>query len=468
MLLTLTTTHRPASDLGFLLMKHPDNVHSVELGFGKATLFYPEASEVQCTAAITLEIDAVELVRGKGNMEDQYVNDRPYAASSLLSVALGRLLNTAMGGRSKLRQELADQAIPLEATINPLPARGTADLLAKLFEPLGYLVQACPIPLDPAHPEWGDSPYVSLKLNGQVRLAALLTHLFVLIPVLDNNKHYYVGEAEVEKLLRKGEGWLESHPARELIVRRYLRGFGGLVRKANSQLDERVEAEGAEEHAQRDSAEEAIEKPIRLNDQRMERVVALIRELGAVSVLDLGCGEGRLLRELLKVPGLTKITGVEVAPRVLASAGDRLKLDHMSDMKRQRIELLQGSLVYRDDRLKGFDAAAVIEVIEHMEAERLPAFEAAIFGHARPGAVIITTPNREYNALFEGMVSGAMRHPDHRFEWTRAEFRHWAESVELAYGYAVRFDGIGTEDASLGHPTQVAVFTRAEEAKAAA
>lgn len=468
MLLTITTTHRPATDLGFLLMKHPDNVHSVELSFGKATLFYPEANEERCTAAITLEVDAIDLVRGKGSIEDQYVNDRPYAASSLLSVALGRLLNTAMGGRSKLRQELAEQAIPLEALITPLPARGAADLLATLFEPLGYLVQADLIPLDPAHPEWGDSPYVSLKLSGQMRLAALLTHLFVLIPVLDNNKHYYVGEAEVEKLLRKGEGWLETHPARELIVRRYLRGFGGLLRKANAQLDERVEAEEAEEHAQRDSAEEAIEKPIRLNDQRMVRVVALIRELGATSVLDLGCGEGRLLRELLKVPGLSKIIGVEVAPRVLAGAGDRLKLDYMPDMKRQRIELLQGSLVYRDDRLKGFDAAAAIEVIEHMEAERLPAFEAAIFGHAQPGAVIVTTPNREYNALFEGMKPDAMRHPDHRFEWTRAEFRHWAESVGLAHGYAVRFDGIGNEDAAHGHPTQVAVFTRAEEVKAAA
>lgn len=468
MLLTITTTQHPATDLGFLLMKHPDNVHSVELSFGKATLFYPEASEERCTAAITLEVDAVELVRGKGSIEDQYVNDRPYAASSLLSVAIAKLLGTAMGGRSKLRQELADQEIPLEATITPLPARGAADLLATLFEPLGYLLQADPIPLDPAHPEWGDSPYVSLKLSGQVRVAALLTHLFVLIPVLDNNKHYYVGEAEVEKLLRKGEGWLETHPARELIVRRYLRGFGGLVRRANAQTDDRVEPEDAEEHAQRDSAEEAIEKPIRLNDQRMERVVALIRELGAMRVLDLGCGEGRLLRELLKVPGLSKITGVEVAPRVLAGAGDRLKLDHMPDMKRQRIELLQGSLVYRDDRLKGFDAAAVIEVIEHMEAERLPAFEAAIFGHARPGAVIVTTPNREYNALFEGMKPDAMRHPDHRFEWTRAEFRHWAESVGLAHGYAVRFDGIGNEDATHGHPTQVAVFTRAEETKVAA
>lgn len=277
-----------------------------------------------------------------------------------------------------------------------------------------------------------------------------------------------MGEAEVEKLLRKGEGWLEAHPARDLIVRRYLRGFGGLVRQANSQLDDRVEAEDFEEHAQRDSAEEAIEKPIRLNDQRMERVVALIRELGGMSVLDLGCGEGRLLRELLKVPGLSKITGVEVAPRVLAGASHRLKLDHMPDMKRQRIELLQGSLVYRDDRLKGFDAAAVIEVIEHMEAERLPAFEAAIFGHARPGAVIVTTPNREYNSLFENMKPDAMRHPDHRFEWTRAEFRHWAESVALAHGYAVRFDGIGSEDATHGYPTQVAIFERAEEVSVAA
>lgn len=345
MLLTISTTHRPASDLGFLLMKHPDNVHSVELSFGKATLFYPEASEERCTAAITLEVDAVELVRGKGSIEDQYVNDRPYAASSLLSVALGRLLNTAMGGRSKHRQELAEQAIPLEVVLTPLPARGAADLLAKLFEPLGYAVEAAPVALDPAHPEWGESSYVSLKLSGEVRLAALLTHLFVLIPVLDNNKHYYVGEAEVEKLLRKGEGWLETHPERELIVRRYLRGFGGLVRKANAQLEERVDAEEAEEHAARDAAEEAIEKPIRLNDQRMEHVVTLLRELGAASVLDLGCGEGRLLRELLKVPGLSKITGVEVAPRVLAGAVDRLKLDHMPDMKRQRIELDRKSVV---------------------------------------------------------------------------------------------------------------------------
>lgn len=468
MLLLITTTHQPATDLGYLLMKNPENVHSVDLSFGTATMFFPEATNERCTAALTVELDVVELVRGKGKIEDQYVSDRPYAVTSLFSVAMGRLLNTAIGGRSKHRQELADRAIPLEATVTPLPARGGTDLLTRIFEPLGYQVEAIPIELDPSHAEWGNSPYVSITLKGEVRLAELLTHLFVLIPVLDNQKHYYIGKDEVEKLLRKGEGWLETHPERELIVRRYLGGFKSLVREATTQLDERVEAEEPEEHAARDAQEEALEKPIRLNDQRMTYVANWVRELGATSALDLGCGEGRLLRELLKVPGLQKITGVEVAPRVLTGASDRLKLDFMPDIKRRRIELLQGSLVYRDDRLVGYDAAAVIEVIEHMEAERLPAFEQALFGRARPKAAIVTTPNREFNALFEGMKPDAMRHPDHRFEWTRAEFRHWAESVGLAHGYSVRFDGIGVEDTTHGHPTQVAIFSRGDEAKVAA
>jgi len=461
MLLTITTTHRPATDLGFLLMKNPANVHTADLNIGRATLFYPEASAERCTAAITLEVDPIELVRGKGAVEEQYVNDRPYAASSLLSVALGRLLNTTMSGRSRDRQALADTAIPLEASITPLPARGGPEIVERLFAPLGYEVKAEPIALDPAHSDWGASPYVSLTIKGEVRLAALLTHLFVLIPVLDNQKHYYIGEAEVEKLLRKGEGWLETHPDRELIVRRYLR-FGGLMQRARAALDERVDAEPAEEHAAQDAQEQAIEKPIRLNDQRMERVTALLLELGAKSVLDLGCGEGRLIRELLKVPGLNRIVGVEVAPRVLAAAGDKLRLENMPDMKRRRVELLQGSLVYRDSRLQGFDAAAVVEVIEHMDAERLPAFEAALFRFAKPGAVIVTTPNREFNAMFETLPADHFRHHDHRFEWTRAEFRHWAESVAQAHGYAVRFEGIGTEDPVHGTPTQAAVFTRME------
>lgn len=463
MLLTISTTHQPTSDLGFLLMKHPDNVHQAELPFGRATLFYPEVSEARCTAAMMLEVDPVELVRGKGGapgQQDQYVNDRPYAASSLLAVALGRLLGTAMSGRSKLRQETADQPIPLEATITPLPARGGADLVHRLFAPLGYVVEAAPIPLDPTHPDWGDSPYVALRLTGTVRLAELLTHIFVLVPTLDGAKHYYIGEDEVEKLLRKGEGWLDAHPERETIVRRYLKGFRSLMRLAEASFEESADAEPAELAEARDAQEEAIERPIRLNDTRMERVVSTLTALGAQTVLDCGCGEGKLLRALLKVRGFTRIVGMEVAPRILATAGDRLRVEEMQDMQRKRLELIQGSLTYRDDRLLGFDAAAVIEVIEHMDAERLPAFEQALFGYARPSAVVVTTPNRDYNALFPNLVEGKLRHPDHRFEWTRDQFHHWAETVAGAYGYSVRFEAIGAEDADLGAPTQMGIFTR--------
>ncbi|MDQ4086430.1 MAG: 3' terminal RNA ribose 2'-O-methyltransferase Hen1 [Pseudomonadota bacterium] len=466
MLLTITTTHQPATDLGFLLMKHPDNVHVTELPFGRATIFYPEASDERCTAALTLEIDPVDLVRGKGaaaGLQDQYVNDRPYAASSLMSVAMGRALNTAMGGRSRHRQELADAPVPVEASVVPLPARGGgAALIERLFRPLGYEVACGAIEMDPAHPEWGTSPYVEMRLAGRVRVADLLNHLFVLIPVLDNSKHYFIGEDEVAKLLRKGEGWLDEHPERELIVSRYLKGFKSLVRAAHRGLDESVEVEEAEASLARDAAEEALERPIRLNDQRMARVAEVLKGLGATSVLDLGCGEGKLLRELLKHRDFARIVGVEVAPRVLATAAERLRLDHMPDLQRRRIELLQGSLVYRDDRLKGFDAAAVIEVIEHMDADRLPSFEQTVFGHARPGAVVITTPNADYNALFPNLPAGKFRHPDHRFEWSRDEFEHWGASVARAHGYDVRFEGIGIADPGLGAPTQMGIFTRAD------
>ncbi len=460
MLLTLSTTHQPATDLGFLLMKHPDNIHTVDLAFGSATLFYPEANEARCTAALAVEVDPVELVRGKGGtpgIQDQYVNDRPYAASSLLAVAIGRSLGTAMSGRSKNRQELADLPLPFEVTVTPV--RGSPDLVERLFAPLGYRVAAEQVVLDPAHPEWGASPYISLRLAGEMRLAELLTHLTVLIPVLDGAKHYYIGDDEVQKLLRRGDGWLEAHPERELILRRYLR-FGLLVHAARASFDDQVVPKSVEVIASRDAAEQAVEKPIRLNDQRMGRVVETLQGLDAATVLDLGCGEGRLVRELLRHGQFRRIIGVEVAPRVLAGAADRLRLEEMPDLKRKRVELLQGSLVYRDDRLQGFDAAAVVEVIEHMDPERLPAFEAAVFGHARPGAVIVTTPNRDYNALFETLPAGTMRHPDHRFEWSRDEFRHWAERVAAAHGYELRIEGIGAEDAAHGCPTQMGVFTR--------
>jgi 3' terminal RNA ribose 2'-O-methyltransferase Hen1 len=466
MLLTITATNHPATDLGYLLHKNPYRVHSLEQVFGKAHVFYPEATSERCTAALLLEVDPIGLVRnrrgpsGEAYALEEYVNDRPYAASSLLSVAIARTFGTAMTGRSKERQELADTALPLEARIAVLPCRGGDALLRRLFEPLGYAVMATRHLLDAKFPEWGESPYFTVALKATIRLSDLLTHLYVLIPVLDDDKHYWVGDAEVEKLLRHGEGWLREHPERELITNRYLKHQKRLAREALTRLigdDEPAADEIAETRARE---EEAIEKPISLAEQRMGAVLAALRSNGVKRVLDLGCGEGRLLRELLKDKTFAEIVGLDVSHRALEIASQKLRLEDLPRMQRERIRLIHGSLTYRDKRLAGYDAATVVEVIEHQDPPRLAAFERVLFEFARPQTVVVTTPNVEYNVKFETLPAGKMRHKDHRFEWTRIEFQSWARGIADRFGYSVRFLPIGPEDPALGSPTQMGIFTR--------
>jgi 3' terminal RNA ribose 2'-O-methyltransferase Hen1 len=460
MLLTITTTHQPATDLGYLLHKNPARSQSFNLGFGQVHVFYPEAGDERCTAALLLDVDPVALVRKDGGGAlDQYVNDRPYVASSFLSVAINGVLGSALAGRSKERPNLAETAIPLEAMIAALPARGGEPVLRTLFEPLGYSVTVEAHPLDPQFPDWGSSPYYTVRLRATVRLSDLLTHLYVLVPVLDDEKHYWVGDEEVEKLLRYGEGWLAAHPQRELIATRYLKRRHGLVRAALARL---VTAEETDEATEAGDAEEAaVEKPISLHTQRLAAVVAALKATGANRVLDLGCGEGRLIEGLLKEPQFKEIVGMDVSPRALEIAKQHLHLDR-NPQKQSRVTLMQGSLLYRDDRLAGFEAAAVVEVIEHLDAPRLAAFERAVFGAARPRTVVITTPNAEYNVRWPTLPAGRFRHRDHRFEWTRAEFQAWAEGVAAAYGYTVAFAPLGPDDAEVGAPSQMATFTRAE------
>ena len=471
MLLTITTTHAPATDMGFLLEKHPDKVHEFELSSGRATVFYPEAMPERCTVALLLEVDSIGLVRsGTARLSDpsmdQYVNDRPYVASSFLSVALGTAFRSALAGKSRYRPELAELPIPLEARIAVLPCRGGEKLLADLFTPLGYAAEVIRLPLDTQFPEWGGSPYYSLTLRGNVRLQDLLRHLYVLIPVLDDRKHYWVGEDEVEKLLRQAADWLPAHPLKESIARRYLKNRRSLARMALERLTVEEE-EGAEEVVSEDDIPPAarreveLEKRVSLQERRLEKVTTLVTQLGAKSVVDLGCGEGQLLPRLLKVPALERIVGLDVSVRSLERAADRLRLDRMPPRQRARIELLQGSLLYQDSRLEGFDLAAVIEVIEHLDPPRLKALERVLFEAARPTFVIVTTPNREYNVNFQGLQPGSFRHADHRFEWTREEFRAWCTRQAERFGYTVEYAPIGDEHAVTGPPTQLALFGRA-------
>ncbi|MGW7204446.1 3' terminal RNA ribose 2'-O-methyltransferase Hen1 [Streptomyces sp. NPDC054837] len=476
MFLTISTTgtpERPATDLGFLLHKHPEKTQAFSTSYGTAHVLYPEADAERCTAALLLEVDAVALVRrgkgkGRGGAPDaalaQYVNDRPYAASSLLAVALSAVFSSAMRGVCNARPERAAQPLPLRVEVPALPARGGPDLVGKLFEPLGWAVTVEPVALDAQFPEWGDSRYVRLVLESQtLTLAQALRHLYVLLPVLDDAKHYWVASDEVDKLLRAGEGWLPDHPEQKLITSRYLSRRWSLTRAAMERLELVRLAEADDSEVEEiDNAVEAEtedeQKPTPLAVQRRDAVLAALQASGASRVLDLGCGQGQLVQALLKDVRFTEIVGVDVSMRALTIASRRLKLDRMGERQASRVKLFQGSLAYTDKRLKGYDAAVLSEVVEHLDLPRLPALEYAVFGAARPRTVLVTTPNVEYNVRWETLPAGHVRHGDHRFEWTREEFRTWARAVAERHGYGVEFVPVGPDDPEVGPPTQMAVF----------
>jgi 3' terminal RNA ribose 2'-O-methyltransferase Hen1 len=416
--------------------------------------------EGRCTAALLLDLDPVGLVRGRGAALDQYVNDRPYVASSFLSVAIAEVFRSALVGNCTARPELVQTAIPLEARIASLPCRGGEELLRRLFAPLGYAVATERLPLDPQFPAWGESDYYAVTLTGTVRLAALLNHLYVLIPTLDNDKHYWVGDDEVEKLLRRGAGWLAAHPERDLIAKRYLKYRRHLTDEALAHLAGEETPDPDRVAEERAGEEEAVERTISLHEQRLGAVVAAVKGSGARRILDLGCGEGRLLAALLKETDAPDLVGMDVSHAALVRARERLRIERLPPMQAARLTLFQGSLAYRDARLAGFDAAAVVEVIEHLDPPRLAAFERVLFEFARPGLVALTTPNMEYNVRWESLPAGRFRHRDHRFEWTRAEFRGWVEAICDRFGYRARLLPIGPEDAEVGAPSQMAVFER--------
>ncbi len=466
MLLTITTTRAPATDLGYLLHKHPDRLQSFAVSAGAAHVFYPEATPERCTAALLLEIDPVALVRGPAGQNrnsdgalGQYVNDRPYAASSMLAVAIKEAFRTALTGRCDARPDLAAARIPLTIRIPALRCRGSRDgstLAHRVFAPLGWRVDARPQPFQPA--QWGDSPYLDLRLTGELRLADALNHLYVLLPALDDAKHYWVSTEEVDKLIRAGGDWLAGHPEKDLITRRYLSHQRKLTRSALARLAEADDTDPAELDNAVTEDDDDKDKPLAV--QRREAILAIIREIGARRVGDLGCGAGVLTRDLLADSQIEHVTAVDVSARALQLAARHLKLDQMPEAKRSRLTIFQSSLTYRDDRLAGLDAAVLMEVIEHLDPERIPALERVVLREAAPATVVVTTPNAEYNAHFETLPAGALRHRDHRFEWTRAEFRAWAGEAARNHGYQVRFLPVGPEHPQDGPPTQLAVFTR--------
>ncbi|MCL1993100.1 MAG: 3' terminal RNA ribose 2'-O-methyltransferase Hen1 [Spirochaetes bacterium] len=449
MLLTITYTGEETQNLGYLLHKNPYRPQAFDLNHGKAYVFYTEISHERTTAALLLDINPVDLARGKadsgaagaGGLFD-YVNDRPYASSSFMSTAISKVFGTALSGRADSRQALSDSPLDLSASVTMLPCRDTEKLNA-VFQPLGYAIRYETFSADDSFARWGDSKYVNLEIAGKVRLRDLLKHLYVLIPVFDMQKHYWVGEDEVDKLLRHGEDWLAGHPEKEYITRQYLHRHRRLVDMAIERL-----------------TGEAAERPAKnLNARRLAGIVQTLKERGVKSVIDLGCGEGNLLQLLVKERQFAYIAGVDVSYSTLRRADEKLHLEQAAGSAlSQRLKLIQGSLMYRDERFSGYDAACVIEVIEHLDTARLAAFERVLFQFAKPPLVVITTPNKEYNAHY-AKLDGDLRHYDHRFEWTRREFSDWAARTAEKFGYSVALSQIGDADETCGAPTQMGVFS---------
>ena len=339
----------------------------------------------------------------------------------------------------------------------------------EIFEPLGYTVETRTSILDEKVPEWGESAYIDLTISGKVTLSSLLNHLYVLIPVFDKQKHYYVSEDEIEKLLKHGEGWLAGHPARDRIVNRYFNMRRSYAHRAIDRLieSEPVDTDDLDENAEEiEAANEAAvpsdlkEKRISLNTRRLEAVKNAVIESGASSVIDLGCGECRLTSMLLEEKQIKRVGAADVSVRVLEKAKHNLRFDRMPPYKKNKLTLMQASLTYKDPRFSGYDAACVVEVIEHLDPLRIPAFERVVFEFAAPGTVVVTTPNKEYNTQYEWLSEGSLRHNDHRFEWSREEFKRWTEHICETFGYTVERSGIGDADEEFGAPTQMGVFRK--------
>ncbi|MFO0745187.1 MAG: 3' terminal RNA ribose 2'-O-methyltransferase Hen1 [Myxococcota bacterium] len=463
MLLTVTTEKtlddRSALELGWLLAKHPARLQSFALSFGTAWVCYPEACDERTTAALVLDLDTVGLARPKEGDHPlaPYVSDRPYVASSFLAVAIAQVLGSALRGSCRDRPELPGLTRDYRVQLPVVPVRGAPELVQALFGPLGYRVTATRLALDERFPEWGESRYFALDLAYRGLLSDLLSHLYVLLPVLDGDKHYWVGEAEIEKLVAHGEGWLAAHPQKEAIVGRYLKRRGALVRGALARLGDGSDPR-AEPFVEATAEDEApLEAPLSLDEERRVAVREVLVEARARRLLDLGCGEGKLVKELADLE-LDALAGCDVSAVALARAEARL--EPLPRLRRERITLFQGSLVYRDKRFAGWDAITLVEVIEHVDPSRLSALEDVVFAAARPALVVVTTPNAEYNVRFASLPAGRLRHRDHRFEWTRAELAAWCDGVAARHGYRYRLEPVGPCDPDLGAPTQMAVLTR--------
>ncbi|MCK1992095.1 3' terminal RNA ribose 2'-O-methyltransferase Hen1 [Peribacillus muralis] len=445
MQLTINASGNNVKAISYLLSKNPNNLYERKHKGHVVRLFYSTFTETEMEATIFVTPDPIELVKNTANSYDitHYINDREFAVSSIFCSLIRSALGTALNGQPKEEHaEWVNHPFSFQFDFGPVVSTLSDNQLRELFEPIGYEVSITRPDIQYSFDMKDRSSTRTVSLKGLKTLQEGLRHLFVLIPVIDNYKHYYIDEKEIDKLERYGEGWLDDHPMRDFIYRQSLRF---------------KEVYSIVENKKPEMKKDDKESKVRLNDLRYEKIFDTVSQMHPSSVVDFGSGEGKLSVRLGFIEGVKEILAVEPSQSATLKALGRF--DKVKDKEKFVIpKPLWGSLFYYDEELKNKDVIILCEVIEHIDEHRLPKVMDTILQDYQPRALILTTPNREYNEVYD--MEDALRHNDHRFEWTRAEFQQWCTARNHDDSYDLRFEGIGEEHVTQGCPTQMCVFER--------
>lgn len=444
MQLSMTVKGAGAEAVSYLIAKNPNNLYERdEKGF-KVRLVYPQFTPDEVEFMIYVKPDPIDLVRNSPELYDisHYINDREFAVSSLFVSTIRKALGTALNGKPQEDYvQWVGHLFEMEINFGPVATDLRDHELEDLFKPIGYNVEIT----RGISTIREKSSARFIRLTGRQTIQNALKHVSILIPVIDNYKHYFIDEREIEKLDRYGEGWLENHPLKRFILKRTLR-FQGLI--SQSKYYEK------EPYKDQDNLPKA-----RLNDLRYEAIVNYVKTLSnKETIVDLGAGEGKLSVQLGFIQGVKEILSVEPSNKYRVRAVDRFQQVNNEEFVEPKS--VSGSLFYFDSRLQNKDIIILCEVIEHINESRLPKIFETILKDYRPKVLIVTTPNQEYNAVYD--MDEAMRHHDHRFEWTREQFRQNVEIWVKDNPYQVTFQGIGEEKPVYGYPTQMAIIRREE------
>jgi 3' terminal RNA ribose 2'-O-methyltransferase Hen1 len=447
------------------------------MSFGEGYVYFQENPQGDNSLSLLVDVDPLATVQGRGqlsHMDGLYVNDRAYVPSSLLTSALTKAFGTALSGRCKERPELASTPIDWTVSVPVVTSDWRTEILWSLFGPLGYEVRMAHVEREghrSSHPDVA-SDLTGVKLCTTATMREVLSHLVVLIQVLDQDNHRWLDEQDLDPFMRRVEGWLPEHPYGMFILKRALKHQKHLIKAVIAKFPAIVDSQARissinSEMWDASQLEEYADQPLSLNRQRFAVVQELIERLQPRSLVDLGCGDGSFIGFLANgalLHPMERIIGMDVSASELARA--KTRMEHLSSLpgRRTPVEWLLGSLLYRDPRIKGLDMAILIEVIEHIDPWRLPALERQVFGEGGYASIVVTTPNREFNLIYGLSEEHSLRHRDHRFEWTRQEFQEWVQKIASQYGYEWQIQGIGTVSLDHGSPSQMVLFQKSKGA----